>query len=244
MLVPRSVVLFVVLVASGCRVLPDRDHLDREGVYHEEIVDEGSYAVYQHYGATWKKVGYVWVAPGAERSVWVLRRPATGGYPYRPPSPNTQEMWTRFRRIGREDASLEELVAAEGIDASRFYAVESRHSTVELPGPDGGTADVPASMQVAASEPLEDGDYRLLQAEAEIGYAWVRGEEEIYLVEDRTARAIEASTAHAAALGIAVERIGDASPTWLALAQRQRLPLADYAVLACDCRAYRTAGLH
>src|SRR6187399_409123 len=77
----RSMALAVVL-CGGCRVTPDGDHLDRSGHYHEEVVDEGSYAVYQHQGASWEKVGFVWVGPDAEHSVWVLRRPGVGGYPY------------------------------------------------------------------------------------------------------------------------------------------------------------------
>ncbi len=225
-------------LSTACQTVPDRDHLDRSGRYHEEVVDEGSYAVYQHSGAIWKKVGFVWVGPEAEHTVWVLRRPASGGYPYRPPSSTTKEIWTRFKRIGREDSSVEALVAAEKLEPARYYAIDSHQLVHDCP-----TAST--SSEGVAPSPAAATSYRLMLGGRPIGYMWSHGEHEVFLLEREALRAIKASasTNEAEPKSLVPVRIDDGPADWKALVDAEDLARGRYEIFACHCREHTAAEL-
>jgi hypothetical protein len=241
----RSMALAVVLCGS-CRVTPDGDHLDRSGHYHEEVVDEGSYAIYQHQGASWEKVGYVWVGPEAEHSVWVLRRPGVGGYPYRPPSADEKELWTRFKRISREDACVEDLIAGEHIDPARYYSIDSHQLVGDLPAvvvtpPPALEAQSESAATTPSAAITTDGAYRLMRDGEDIGYLWVSGEKEVFLLHHDAAMAIEASacTGKGEPHPLVPVRIGDAGSCWGELIGGEDDSSGEYEVFTCHCREHK-----
>ena len=120
------------LALAACTSLPDRDFLDEDGSYQDELLDEGSFGIYQHYGSSWRPVGYVWVGEDGRPTIWILRRPGTGGYPYRAPSARRREVWTRFRKLDSDYESPAALMLGEQLEPGRFYALESIQEPFDL----------------------------------------------------------------------------------------------------------------
>jgi hypothetical protein len=246
---------YLMIVSGACSSLPDRDLLGQDGAYHDELVDEGSYEVYQHYGSAWRRVGYAWVVEGADTTVWILRRVGTGGYPYKPPCEERPETWTRFRRLPTEYATPEALAVGEEIEGTRYFALEARSLPFRLE-PDGSEAraSLPlgaesvevqeASARLEAGCAVEDeGVFALERDGVAVGYLWVLGDREVFLLKD-SAGVVDLDAEHtgagagsASVPALEQRRLGEATQDWRDVLDARAEDPGAYEAWACRCRA-------
>ena len=214
---------------AACTSLPDRDFLDENGSYQDELLDEGSFALFQHYGSSWRPVGYAWVGEDGQPTIWILRRAGTGGYPYRAPSARRHEVWTRVRRLDSDYESPAALMLGEKLEPGRFYALESTPKPFDL-----GTA----LEHVPVPEAGDDGLFVLEQEGEPLGYQWVSGEREVFLFRPGQRPCATPATHEVQERRATYERrrIGGADASVdRAIAERGE-DIAEFEVWACHCR--------